>query len=539
MNSMIVKGLVFALILIGATIFVISSLDIDIGIHATSSFPFIEVTNLINLITLIGAIVIATLTFGVSAKYMQQMKSDTATGELSDENWDGIGEYKNELPSGWAWSFVGTLIWAIWYFLMGYPLNAYSQIGEWNQETKNYNKKFEEKHKNASTKDLKNMGESIFLVQCAPCHGNSGDGLDGKAHNLTHRMSKSQVLHVIKNGSHYFKYPLGAMPAGLAQGKDAEDVAEYVAKGLKGKAPTAWATCAGCHGQDGKGNGGTAPNLAEFDDTLIAQVLQHGKEGSIGRMPSFANRFTPVQDKALAVFIKDLSGSKAGSAEEEKAKAEAAAKAKAEEEAKAKAEAEAKAKAEEEEKAKAKAEAEAAAKAKAEEEAKAKAEADAKAKAEEDAKAKAEAEAKAEEKAKAESEAPTKIEVGDAKAEEEAIIADINAENASKRAYLLKGVFFETGSAKLSDKSKAQLDDIAKALKEHPNVKVMVRGHTDKTGDADKNRELSAKRSEAVKQALISRGVNASNILVSGMGSDEPISDNNKENRRVDIAVVK
>ena len=512
MNGMIVKALVMAGVLIVGTLVVIKQMNIDL------SDP-------INMITFIGAIAIAILTFGVSAKYMQQMKSDTATGELSDENWDGIGEYKNELPSGWAWSFVGTLIWAIWYFLMGYPLNAYSQIGEWNQETKNYNKKFEEKHKNASAKDLKNMGESIFLVQCAPCHGNSGDGLDGKAHNLTKRMSKSQVLHVIKNGSHYFKYPLGAMPAGLAQGKDAEDVAEYVAKGLKGKAPTAWATCAGCHGQDGKGNGGTAPNLAEFDDTLIAQVLQHGKEGSIGRMPSFANRFTPVQDKALAVFIKDLSGSKAGSPEEEKAKAEAAAKAKAEEEAKVKAEAEAKAKAEEEEKAKAKAKAEA--------------EAAAKAKAEEEAKTKAEAEAKSEEKAKAESETPAKIEVGDAKAEEEAIIADINAESASKRAYLLKGVFFETASAKLSDKSKAQLDDIAKALKEHPNVKVMVRGHTDKTGDADKNRELSAKRSEAVKQALISRGVNASNILVSGMGSDEPISDNNKENRRVDIAVVK
>ena len=514
MNGMIAKGLAFAAILIVATFVVIKQMHIDL------SDPK-------NLITFIGAIAIATLTFGVSAKYMQQMKSDTATGELAEDNWDGIGEYKNELPSGWAWSYVGTLIWAIWYFLFGYPLNAYSQIGEWNKETKEYNKKFEQKWKDASKEDLKNMGESIFLVQCAPCHGNSGDGLDGKAHDLTHRISKSQVLYVIKNGSHNFKYPLGAMPAGLAQGKDAEDVAAYVAGGLKGKAPTAWATCAGCHGQDGKGNGGTAPNLAEFDDTLIAQVLQHGKVGSIGRMPSFANRFTPVQDKALAEFIKDLSGASDekkndAKVEEEKAKAEAAAKAKAEEEAKAKAEAEAKAKAEEE------------AKAKAEEEAKAKAEAAAKAKAEEEAKAKA----KAEEEAKAKAETP-KVEVGDAKAEEEAIIADINAERASKRAYLLKGVFFETGSAKLSDKSNKQLDDIAKALKEHPNVKIMVRGHTDKTGDADKNRELSAKRAESVKKALVDRGINADNILTSGMGSDEQISDNNNENRRVDIAVIK
>ncbi len=294
MNGMIAKGLAFAAILIIATFVVIKQMNIDL------SDP-------INLLTFLGAIAIAVLTFGVSAKYMQQMKSDRATGELSEDNWDGIGEYKNPLPSGWAWSFVGTTIWAIWYFLWGYPLNAYSQIGEWNQEVKEFNKKFEAKFKNVSKDDLKNMGESIFLVQCAPCHGNTGDGLSGKAQDLTKRMSKEQVLYTIKNGAHNFKYPLGAMPPGLAQGKDAEAVAEYVANGLKGKAPAAWATCAGCHGQDGKGNGGTAPNLASYDQPLVKQVLGHGKVGYIGKMPSFKNRFTPVQIKALTAHIQELS----------------------------------------------------------------------------------------------------------------------------------------------------------------------------------------------------------------------------------------
>ncbi len=297
MNGMIIKALAMAGVLIVGTYVVVKQMNIDL------SDP-------VNMITFLGAIAIAVLAFGVSAKYMQQMKSDTATGELAEDNWDGIGEYKNELPSGWAWSYVGTLIWAIWYYLMGYPLNAYSQIGEWNEETKAYNAKFEKTHKNADKETLKNMGESIFLVQCAPCHGNSGDGLDGKAHDLTKRISKEQVLNVIKNGSHYFKYPMGEMPAGLVQGKDAEAVAEYVANGLKGEKPSAWGTCAGCHGDDGKGMNGQSPNLAEFDDTLIKQVLTHGKEGSIGRMPSFVNRFTPVQDKALAEYIKTLSSAK-------------------------------------------------------------------------------------------------------------------------------------------------------------------------------------------------------------------------------------
>ena len=297
MNGMIVKALVMAGVLIVGTLVVVKQMNIDL------SDP-------VNMITFIGAVAIAVLSFGVSAKYMQQMKSDTATGELAEDNWDGIGEYKNGLPAGWSWSYVGTLIWAIWYFLMGYPLNAYSQIGEWNKETKAYNTKFEAAHKNADKETLKNMGESIFLVQCAPCHGNTGDGLSGKAHDLTKRISKEQVLSVIKNGSHYFKYPMGEMPAGMASGKDAEAIATWIAGGMKGKKPAAFAACASCHGEDGKGNGGQAPNLAQIDDTLIAQVLKHGKHGSIGQMPSFANRFTPVQDKALAEYIKSLSSSK-------------------------------------------------------------------------------------------------------------------------------------------------------------------------------------------------------------------------------------
>ena len=137
MNALMVKGLLFAAVLMGATVYVVNSMNIDL------SDP-------INLITMIGALVIAGLSAGVSIKYINQMKTDTAGGELAEENWDGIGEYKNELPSGWAYSFLGTMIWALWYWTVGYPVNSYSQIGEWNEEVKTYNKKFEAVHKNAS-----------------------------------------------------------------------------------------------------------------------------------------------------------------------------------------------------------------------------------------------------------------------------------------------------------------------------------------------------------------------------------------------------
>jgi cytochrome c oxidase cbb3-type subunit 3 len=294
MNALMIKGLLFAAVLIGATIAVVKSMNIDL------SDP-------INMITMIGAVAIAVLTVGVSIKYINQMKTDKAEGKLAEENWDGIGEYLNELPAGWAYSFLGTLIWAVWYWFVGYPLNAFSQIGQYNEEVLEYNKKFEEVHKNATPEILKEMGESIFLVQCAPCHGETGDGLSGKAQDFTAgRESKAQVLDIIKNGSDQLKYPMGAMPGGMAQGADAEAIAAYVAGGMKGEQPASFGVCAGCHGADGKGNGGTAPNIAEYDQTLVEHVLENGRKGVIGTMPSFKGRLTPVQQKALATYLGSL-----------------------------------------------------------------------------------------------------------------------------------------------------------------------------------------------------------------------------------------
>jgi len=295
MNALMAKGLLFAAVLMGATVYVVNSMNIDL------SDP-------INLITMIGALVIAGLSAGVSIKYINQMKTDTASGELAEENWDGIGEYKNELPSGWAYSFLGTLIWAMWYWTIGYPVNSFSQIGQWNEEVKSYNAKFEEVHKNADAATLQQMGESIFLVQCAPCHGNTGDGLSGKAHDFTTRMSKAQVLDVIAKGSNQLGYPMGAMPPMMATGADAEAIAAYIAGGMKGEQPGAFAACASCHGADGKGMDGMAPNLAAYDDTLITNVVKNGKKGALGTMPAFHDRMTPVQTKALSTYIQTLKG---------------------------------------------------------------------------------------------------------------------------------------------------------------------------------------------------------------------------------------
>ncbi len=276
----------------------------------------------VNILALIGAAVIIIMTVFVAGKYIRQMKTDKSTGELTGDNWDGIGEYDNPIPTGWGLIFVGTIIWWIWYGLSGYPFWSFSQIGQWNQEQQTYNAMFKKRWANADEETLKNMGEGIFINNCAPCHGILGDGSNGKAQDFRHRFTKAQVLDVIKNGSAalgdskaniaagkgQLGYPLGVMPAGMATGKAVEEIAQYVADGLKAKdAPAGFATCAGCHGQDGKGNNGMAPDIKSYDLVLVKHVLNHGKKGIIGIMPAFnTGRLSDIKKKAVAAYVDSI-----------------------------------------------------------------------------------------------------------------------------------------------------------------------------------------------------------------------------------------
>ena len=92
---------------------------------------------------------------------------------------------------------------------------------------------------------------------------------------------------VINNGQDQLGYAMGAMPAGLATGADAEEIAAYVAGGMKGDQPASFAACSSCHGEDGKGQYGTAPSLVSYDVDLLRNVLKNGKEGMMGKMPAF------------------------------------------------------------------------------------------------------------------------------------------------------------------------------------------------------------------------------------------------------------
>ncbi|MCF6173555.1 MAG: c-type cytochrome, partial [Campylobacteraceae bacterium] len=182
----------------------------------------------VNLLTLIGAAAIIILTVGVAGKYIKQIKTDKSTGELSGDNWDGIGEYKNPLPMGWSLSYIGTIVWALWYFFFGYPVATFSQLGQYNEEVSDYTQRFESKWANPDHETLMGMGEGVFLVQCAPCHGITGDGMDKKAANLTKYDTEAFIVKTVLNGSKGQGYPLGEMPAGLLDKDSAKAVAAYI-----------------------------------------------------------------------------------------------------------------------------------------------------------------------------------------------------------------------------------------------------------------------------------------------------------------------
>jgi len=106
----------------------------------------------------------------------------------------------------------------------------------------------------------------------------------------------------------------------------------------------------------------------------------------------------------------------------------------------------------------------------------------------------------------------------------------------------LKNVKFETGQTTLSENSKAELQELIKFLKENPEVKGEVAGHTDNTGNLKYNKQLSEQRAILVYNFLIQGGVNPKQIFYMGYGDSKPKKPNTTEenraaNRRIEFII--
>jgi OmpA-OmpF porin, OOP family len=105
------------------------------------------------------------------------------------------------------------------------------------------------------------------------------------------------------------------------------------------------------------------------------------------------------------------------------------------------------------------------------------------------------------------------------------------------------GALFAINSAAISDAGKAELDVLIRDVKALDNVEgITVVGHTDSTGAADYNMDLSKRRAESVKAYMVEQGIDASLITTEGRGLTQPVASNDttegrRQNRRVEIIV--
>jgi outer membrane protein OmpA-like peptidoglycan-associated protein len=120
-------------------------------------------------------------------------------------------------------------------------------------------------------------------------------------------------------------------------------------------------------------------------------------------------------------------------------------------------------------------------------------------------------------------------------------LADLQAKQTDRGLVLTLGdVLFDTGRATLKPGADRTIDRLAQALKDNPNTKVQIEGHTDSVGGDDYNMALSERRAEAVSDALRMRGVPSDRYEAKGLGKDFPVASNStaegrQQNRRVEI----
>ena len=168
------------------------------------------------------------------------------------------------------------------------------------------------------------IGERLFINNCAQCHGSDARGSKGFP-NLTDSdwLGGSGPEYIAKTVTGGRMGVMPPMAAAVGSAEDVKNVANYVLS-LSGSAHSnlaaelgkpKFATCAACHGADGKGNQALgAPNLTDKiwlhgwgEDAVIAMV----NNGKTNVMPAFESRLSPEQIHVLAAYVWNLSQSTA------------------------------------------------------------------------------------------------------------------------------------------------------------------------------------------------------------------------------------
>jgi cytochrome c oxidase cbb3-type subunit 3 len=286
-------------------------------------------------ITLAG-IVGCLLLLWISGTTQATTAQDNSTGHV----WDGdLREMNNPLPRWWVGMFIITCIFGLVYLAVYPGLGSFggvlskkwtstsqfeAEVAKGNAEIAPIYAGFANKSIPELSKDLKakDIGQSLFMNNCAQCHGSDAGGAPGFP-NLTDKQwnwggTPEAILETITNGRTAVMTP---MAEALGTPEDAGNVANYVLSLSNAKHDPAKANlgrekfelCAACHGPDGKGNQllGSANLVAgvfthgRVDEAHVLEMINGGK---IGVMPAWEEKFTPAQLKVLAAYVWGLGG---------------------------------------------------------------------------------------------------------------------------------------------------------------------------------------------------------------------------------------
>lgn len=107
---------------------------------------------------------------------------------------------------------------------------------------------------------------------------------------------------------------------------------------------------------------------------------------------------------------------------------------------------------------------------------------------------------------------------------------------------LPQDILFAVDSADLRPDLRRDLGALASNLQAYPDTTVDIIGHTDNTGEAGYNQDLSQRRAQSVSNVLVNNGVAPARLRAFGRGENEPVADNltaegRAQNRRVDIII--
>ena len=122
-------------------------------------------------------------------------------------------------------------------------------------------------------------------------------------------------------------------------------------------------------------------------------------------------------------------------------------------------------------------------------------------------------------------------------------VQELEAQQTERGLVLTLGeVLFDVGGATLKEGGRRAVDRLASFLREYPERRVLIEGHTDNTGSQQLNLDLSRRRAESVRTALVEMGISADRVQTEGYGPAYPVAGNNtaagrQQNRRVEVII--